>query len=87
MRNWTGVDGVRRHHIISPATGASSGTDLIAATVLASDAATAEIFATASMMGSAAAAVELVESVGLAGVFIRDNGDVVITSTLKDFEP
>ena len=47
----------------------------------------AEIFATAAMMGSAASAVELVESVGLAGVFIRDNGDVVVTSTLKDFEP
>ena len=54
---------------------------------LAADAATAEIFATAAMMGSATAAVALVESVGLAGVFIRDNGDVVVTSTLKDFEP
>ena len=54
---------------------------------LMEDAATAEIFATAAMMGSATAAVELLESVGLAGVFIRDNGDVVVTSTLKDFEP
>jgi thiamine biosynthesis lipoprotein len=87
VRTFTGIDGTRRHHIVNPSTGRSSATELVAATVLASDAATAEIFATASMMGSAAAAVELVESVGLAGVFIRDNGDVVITSTLKDFEP
>ena len=85
VRTFTGIDGSLRHHIVNPTTGRSSSTELVAATVLASDAATAEIFATAAMMGSAVAAVELVESVGLAGVFVRDNGDVVVTSTLKDF--
>ena len=87
VRTWTGIDGTRRHHIVSPQTARSADTSLVAATVLASDAATAEIFATAAMMGSADDAVSLVESVGLAGVFICNNGDIVITSTLKDFEP
>ena len=85
VRTFTGVDGSLRHHIVNPTTGSSAATELVAATVLASDAATAEIFATAAMMGSALNAVDLIESVGLAGLFIRSNGDVVVTSTLKDF--
>jgi thiamine biosynthesis lipoprotein len=83
---WTLESGRVAHHLINPTSGAPATTRTITATVLASDAATAESFATAAMMMEAAEAVELLDGLGLAGLLVVDDGQVFRTSTLKDFE-
>ena len=49
------------------------------------DCATAEVYATASMMMEAPAAVALLDSVGLAGLVVGSDGGVHRTSTLAEF--
>ncbi len=51
----------------------------------AADCATAEVYATASMMMEAPAAVALLDSVGLAGLVVGSDGGVHRTSTLAEF--
>ena len=65
IRRWTTPDGRLRHHLIDPTTARSATTATLTATVLAADCATAEVYATASMMMEAPAAVALLDSVGL----------------------
>jgi thiamine biosynthesis lipoprotein len=86
FKRFTNAEGHTAHHLIDPARGAPSSTHTIAATVLASDGATAESFATAAMMVDAAEAIELLDGLGLAGLLVVDDGQVFRTSTLKDFE-
>ena len=54
--------------------------------MIAADAATAEAFATAAMMLDGAAAVAMLDHVGLAGLVVDASGEVWRTITLKDFE-
>ena len=61
-------------------------TTLLTATVIAADAATAEAFATAAMMLDGAAAVAMLDKVGLAGLVVDASGEVFRTNTLTDFE-
>lgn len=86
QRHWTAADGEQVHHIVHPANRRSSHTDVVAATVLAADAATAEAFSTAVMMGDRHQGIALVERVGLAALLVCDDGEVLRSSTLKDFE-
>ena len=86
VRRWTRTDGVVAHHLIDPTGATSSTTALLTATVIAADAATAETFATAAMMLDGAAAVKMLEGVGLAGLLVGTDGQVFRTSTLKAFE-
>lgn len=86
IRHWTTPDGATSHHLIDPRRAAPSETTLATATVIAADAATAESFATAAMMLDGPAAVEMLEGVGLAGLFVEHTGQVLRTITLKDFE-
>lgn len=86
QRHWTAADGAHVHHIVHPAHRRSSNTDVVAATVLAADAATAEAFSTAVMMGDRHQGLALVERVGLAALLVCDDGEVLRSSTLKDFE-
>jgi thiamine biosynthesis lipoprotein len=86
FKRWTTPDGRTAHHLIDPSRAAPSATHTITATVLASDAATAEAFATAAMMGDALDAVAMLDHFGLAGLLVVDDGQVFRTSTLKDFE-
>jgi thiamine biosynthesis lipoprotein ApbE len=74
------------HHIVHPSRNRSSNTDVLAATVLAADAATAEAFSTAVMMGDRWQGIALVEQVGLAALLVCDDGEILRSSTLKDFE-
>ncbi len=85
VRCWTTADGGAAHHLIDPATGSPSVHGTATATVVAADGATAESFATAAMMLPAAAAVAMLESVGLAGLVITTAGEVLRTSTLEGF--
>ncbi|MFM7686414.1 MAG: FAD:protein FMN transferase [Actinomycetota bacterium] len=86
QRHWTGDDGSQVHHIVHPTRHRSSNTDVVAATVLAADAATAEAFSTAVMMGDRRQGIELVERVGLAALLVCDDGEILRSSTLEDFE-
>src|SRR5262249_47179486 len=67
VRRWTTSSGETAHHLIDPATALPASTSLLTASVIAADAATAEVFATAAMLSDGPAAVELLDSVGLAG--------------------
>jgi thiamine biosynthesis lipoprotein len=86
VRQWTRTDGSTAHHLIDPVTGHPVAQASLSATVLAADAATAEAFATAAMVLPAAEAVEMLDSVHLAGLVIDRNGDVHRTRTMQDFE-
>lgn len=85
IRRWTADDGSTRHHLIDPTTAGPSASGVVTATVIASDAATAEIYATAAMLLSGHDAVTMLDSVGLAGLVVDDSGQAHLTSTMKDF--
>jgi thiamine biosynthesis lipoprotein len=86
VRRWKTADGGVAHHLIDPTAATPSTTTLLTATVVAADAATAETFATAAMMLNGAAAVAMLERVGLAGLLVGIDGQVYRTSTLEAFE-
>ncbi len=86
VRRWATADGGTAHHLIDPAQVKPSATTLLTATVIAVDAATAETFATAAMMLDGPGAVAMLDSVGLAGLVVSADGQVLRTTTLKDFE-
>lgn len=86
VRRWDRADGTSAHHLIDPATGRTSATTVLTATVIASDAATAEVFATSVMLVDPRAGVAMLERVGLAGLVITTDGAVHRTSTLGAFE-
>jgi len=77
------------HHIIDPATGSpideSTRDALRMASVIASTAAWAEVFATATIVAGADTAGLILESRGLAGRFERSDGRVVSTTSFKEF--
>jgi thiamine biosynthesis lipoprotein len=86
QRHWRAADGTEVHHIVHPGRGRSSNTDVVAATVIAADAATAEAFSTAVMMGDRREGIDLIERVGLAALLVCDDGEIIRSRTLEDFE-
>ncbi|MFZ9483021.1 MAG: FAD:protein FMN transferase [Ilumatobacteraceae bacterium] len=86
IRRWKRSDGTTAHHLIDPTTGRTSTTHVLTATVIASDAATAEVFATSVMLMDPRAGVAMLERVGLAGLIVTTDGAVHRTSTLGAFE-
>jgi len=86
VRRWTTANGETAHHLIDPSTAMPAATALLTATVVAGDAATAEAFATAAMLADGPAAIELFESVGLAGAVIAADGAIMRSSTMQVFE-
>jgi thiamine biosynthesis lipoprotein len=85
IRHWQRADGSSAHHLIDPSVASPSTSGVVTATVLAADAATAEAFATASMMLPGPEAVAMLERVHLAGLVVDGEGRVLATSTLTDF--
>ena len=59
---------------------------MLTATVIASDAATAEVFATSVMLMDPRAGMAMLERVGLAGLAVTTDGAVHRTATLGAFE-
>lgn len=87
VRTWTDAEGRTVHHLIDPVTGRPADHQVLTATVLAADAATAEAFATASMMMPATQAVAMLDRLGLAGLVVDTSGQAHRTSTFAAFEP
>ncbi|MEQ8835008.1 MAG: FAD:protein FMN transferase [Miltoncostaeaceae bacterium] len=72
-RHWRRA-GEAMHHVIDPATGAPSATDLVRVTVVAGDAAHAEAWATALLVAGCAGARRLSLREGLPAVLVRADG-------------
>jgi thiamine biosynthesis lipoprotein len=87
IRTWTDAQGRTVHHLIDPATGRPADHQVLTATVLAADAATAEAFATAAMMMPASKAVAMLDRLGLAGLVVDTAGQSFRSGTFAAFEP
>jgi len=90
-RQWT-VDGATRHHVIDPATGEQSHTDIAAVTVIARSGWSAEAHATAALLSGSVGAVPYLVQHGASGVVQTLSGDVMATPDLhglglKGLEP
>ncbi len=73
LRTWSGPDG-ELHHLLDPATGAPTGTDMTAISVVAGSAAVAELVTKAAIVSGLDGAADLVEEFGAAAVAIDANG-------------
>jgi thiamine biosynthesis lipoprotein len=76
MRRWQRSDGTTAHHLIDPATGAPSETDVVAVAVAALSAARAEALAKAVVVAGSAVGAQLLDSFGVDGWIITDEGVV-----------
>ncbi len=76
MRRWTRSDGTVAHHLIDPATGAPAQTDVVAVAVAALSAARAEALAKAVVVAGSEAGAQLLDSFGVDGWIITDEGVV-----------
>jgi thiamine biosynthesis lipoprotein len=85
IRRWTSPTGETAHHLIDPTTALPASTNLLTATIIAGDTATAEVFATAAMMGDGPTAVEILERAGLAGLMVATDLTVYRTKNLEAF--
>lgn len=77
-RSWVQA-GVIAHHLIDPRTGQPANTDAFTATVLARDAATAEAWATATLISGADAGIDSLLDVDLAGLVVGRDGRILAT--------
>ncbi|MEW6583900.1 MAG: FAD:protein FMN transferase, partial [Actinomycetota bacterium] len=77
-RRWDGG----RHHVIDPATGAPSRTDLLRVTVAAESAERAEVLATALLVAGADAARREAEERGLSVLLVPEVGPTIATGGL-----
>ncbi|HTI35199.1 MAG TPA: FAD:protein FMN transferase, partial [Miltoncostaea sp.] len=72
-RNWM-RDGVRRHHIVDPASGLPAETGLWSATAVAGSCAQAEVAATAAFVLGAGAGAALLARLGMPGLMVTPSG-------------
>jgi thiamine biosynthesis lipoprotein len=77
-RTWE-RDGRLVHHLIDPATGAPAATDGLTMTILADDAAQAEVWATATLIAGSEAGMDALLDVELAGLMVTQAGGVLVT--------
>jgi len=79
------INGVIYHHILDPTTGMPVETDIVSATVIASDALTGEGLSTiAILLGSAKAAVLFEQTPGFIGaVLVLEDGEILIFGDIK----
>jgi thiamine biosynthesis lipoprotein len=83
-RRWT-VDGVARHHLIDPATGEPSATDLDLVTVIAGNAWAAEVLAKAVLIRGSAHPFDLIDGSGAQALVVRNDGAVVVSTGFVGF--
>lgn len=81
-RRWATANG-EAHHVIDPATGAPATSDVVSATVVAGDAAWAEIVATALLVRGTDVAADVLTRTGTAALVTTTGGDTV---ALNGFE-
>ncbi len=84
-RRWM-RNGKRQHHIIDPRTGSPAETDVLAATVVAPNAAQAEIAAKVALILGSRAGLEWVQARReLAGLLVLENGQVAQSERIAEF--
>lgn len=81
-RRWE-LDGILRHHLIDPATGRQSTTDLAAVTVIADTGWAAEAYATAALLAGSDHVVDYLACRGLSGLAIVADGAVLVTDDIR----
>ncbi len=81
-RRWT-IDGRSRHHIIDPASGTASTTDLAAVTVIARSGWLAEAHATAALLSGSVGAIDDLDRHELTGIAVPLNGPPLMTADLR----
>jgi thiamine biosynthesis lipoprotein len=83
-RRWLGPDGPA-HHIIDPATGRPSSSDVVTATVVAARAVDAEPLATAAVVGGREWASAAVAAAGASALLVDAAGEVVGAGDVEAF--
>jgi thiamine biosynthesis lipoprotein len=83
-RRWT-IAGQERHHLIDPATGAPSTTDLELATTVAADGWQAEIMAKSVLLRGAEHPFDVVDGGGAEALAVTDTGDVLVSDGFGAF--
>ena len=81
-RRWH-AGGEERHHVIEPATGRPSATDLLTVTVAGRTAVEAEVRAKALFLAGAEAAALEAEATGVPAVLVTEDGDVRLVGGLR----
>jgi FAD:protein FMN transferase len=76
-------NGHEQHHLIDPATGAPANTDLVRATVVASDAVEAEVWAKALFLAGEKQAATEAEALGLPSVLVTADGRTTFAGGLR----
>jgi thiamine biosynthesis lipoprotein len=72
-------NGRTAHHLIDPASGWPADTDGLTVTILTDEAATAEAWATATLVAGSAAGMDALLNADLAGLMVSKNGRVLVT--------
>jgi thiamine biosynthesis lipoprotein len=80
-RRWRS-GGEERHHLIDPSTGRPAESDLLRATVVADDAADAEVWAKVLFLAGSEAARREAEALGLPSVLVTEDGSMITTGSL-----
>jgi thiamine biosynthesis lipoprotein len=83
-RRWESAD-ASAHHLIDPRTGRPAASGLAAVTVVAGSAAAGEVQAKAALIAGPARAPGLLESVGMCGLLVHDDGRVEVAGHLDPF--
>lgn len=76
---------VLNHHIIDPRTGQSALTDILTATVIAPTTMEAEAAAKTTFLLGSDAGLDWLTNVGLAGVLVLDNGQVIANQRAEEY--
>lgn len=76
-RSWTGPGGERLHHLIDPATGLPSTTDVVAVTTCSSQAWWAEVAAKAALLAGSDDALAVLAELGTPGIAVTADGGVL----------
>jgi thiamine biosynthesis lipoprotein len=83
-RRWN-VDGQARHHLIDPATGQPSDSDLELCTVIAGEAWIAEVLAKAVLLRGSTRAFDIIDGTGVQALTIDAAGTIRITPGFQQF--
>ena len=75
--------GRRLHHLIDPATGAPSASDLRHVTVVAADTTEAEVLAKALYVAGSDAAAREANALGIPAVLVREDGQTTLSGGLR----
>ena len=76
------VDGMHYHHILNPRTGWPCETDLLSASIISTSALKADCLATIAIGLGMEAAQAMIESEGVAGVLLRNDGELYASPAL-----